>query len=443
MINLPRFFLIVCLLGSTLGVFSGAALAAPPFQLAHQWRHGHDVVYLQNLTQVAVFGSPDEQHLRASLAGSRLKVTAVKQARGVHIVTIKTTKRSAPTLSDLSVVATRLRRVKGVSGTGPVYFDGPSLTVSTGRIWIYLPTGTRKEATQKHLQRLGLKLVEQIEAERTIAIGVPTKSFSIDALIQTLIEKGEDAVPELMRKVKPYYLPSEPYFSKQWYLRNTGINVTRAQNQKSIDAVKYADARLEKAWDETTGTHGLLVGVIDSGVDCSHPELTGKCHDGYNAVTNKNDPTPPTKTQDTGGGHGTSVAGIISAPEDGKGMVGVCPSCDIVPIRLIETGRFLTDVMMLRAFKHAVDAGAMVINNSWGPSLGGEYHIPISQGELQGIKYAGQGRQGKGVLVVYAAGNENADTKYLGHEQTGETNVVVVAASNHMDRRSVYSNFGV
>ncbi len=296
MINVPRFLVTVSLLSSTLGVFSSAALAAPPFQLAHQWRHGQDVVYLQNLTQVAVFGSPNEQHLRAALAGTRLKVTAVKQARGVHIVTIKTTKRSAPTLRDLSAVATRLRRVKGVSGTGPVYFDGPSLTVSTGRIWIYLPTGTRKEATQRHLQRLGLKLVDQIEAGRTVAIGVPIKSFSIDALIQKLLEKGEDAVPELMRKMKPYYLPSEPYFSRQWYLRNTGINVTRAQNQKSIDAVKYADARLEKAWDETKGTLGLLVGVIDSGVDCSHPEMAGKCHDGYNAITNKNDPTPSTKT---------------------------------------------------------------------------------------------------------------------------------------------------
>ena len=89
--NVSRFSLTVCLIGFALGVFSSVALAATPFQLTHQWRHGHDVVYQQNLTQVAVFGSPDEQDLRASLTGSRIKVTSVKQARDVHIVSIQKT----------------------------------------------------------------------------------------------------------------------------------------------------------------------------------------------------------------------------------------------------------------------------------------------------------------------------------------------------------------
>ena len=432
-------------------LFSGALLAtsalsttavADPLVPATQLRHGRPVPYLANVSKVAVFGSASTFALRQAVESPSLRVESMVRARDTIVLSIRNENRVALTATELSNIRTHLRTVPGVRGTGPVYFDGPSLHVATGKLWVYLPKGTGRADAESRLHSMGLRLVDYLDAVDVIAVGTPVGSFSIEEVTEQLLGAGHDVVPELMRRCAAHLIPSDDYFAEQWTHRNTGDNVTDAYSHTSIDGIAYADARVSDAWDTTTGDSSTLIAVIDSGTDCDHPELAGKCEQPYNAVDDIDDSEPPPTSEDMMAGHGTSVAGIAAAPMDAQGMVGVCPDCRIVPVRLIESGTFLTDTMMLRGFKHAVDAGAAVINNSWGPALGGEYFVPVSQGELQGIQYAGQGRGGLGVLVVYAAGNENSDTQYLGQLQTGEPNVMAVAASNHLDRRSVYSNFG-
>jgi MYXO-CTERM domain-containing protein len=418
------------------------ASADGPLVPATQVRHGQTVAYLKNLSKIAVYGTAQEADLRQALASASVHVRSAIPARDAIVLSLENATRSALTPADLHAVGTALRSRSDVRGTGPVYFDDASLHVATGNLWVYLPKGTGKAQAQNKLAAMGLQLVNYFDVVDSIAVGTPSGAFSIEETTEELLAAGYDVVPELMSRYAHRTIPTDTYFDLQWSLRNTGDNVTEAGSQSSIFGKAFADARVSDAWDMTTGTASTLIGVIDSGTDCSHPELAGKCEQPYNAVTNTAGSEPPTPSQDASGGHGTSVAGIVAAPMDGTGMVGACPDCRIVPVRLIESNMFLTETMMLRAFQHAVDAGAAVINNSWGPSLVGEYLIPVSQGELQGIKYAGQGRGGLGVLVVYAAGNENADTQYLGQFLTGEPNVMAIAASNHHDLRSTYSNFG-
>ena len=421
---------------------AGSASAAGPYKSVQQLRHGHAVPYQQNLTKIAVFGSVDVPTLLAALDATPLRAIDTTHARDVTVLTLEHRARQALDAQTLTHTSSVLRQVSGVRGTGPVYFDGLALTVSTGRVWVYLPSGTGVAASQAILAGMGLHLDEYVEGTRGIAIGTPSQAFVLDSFVEKLVAAGHDAVPELMRRYQPMLEPSDPYFARQWYLRNTGSNVEDAYSSAFLEAPAHADARVSEAWDTTTGSATTLVGVIDSGTDCTHPELAGKCEQPYNAITKVPDASPPPIAQDMMAGHGTAVSGIIAAPIDSAGMVGVCPECRLVPVRLIESGKFLTDAMMLGAFKHAVDAGAAVINNSWGPAIGGEFFVPVSQGEEQGLEYAGQGRGGLGTLVLYAAGNEKADTQYLGHMQTGLSNVMVVAATNHLDRRSGYSNFG-
>ncbi|HNS97245.1 MAG TPA: S8 family serine peptidase [Polyangiaceae bacterium] len=419
-----------------------AVQAADSLTPEAQQRGRESVPYLRNNNKIAVFGAPSQAELRRAFDNATLRIRSISAHNEALVVTLEPVIRQRIDPPELRAAEAYLQNLPGVKGIGPVYFEGDGLQVSTGRVWVYLPKGTGAAKAQGILSGIGLHLVDYEDAFDGIAVGVPMLSFSMDALIRDLLAAGYHAVPELMKKSFPRLIPSDPYFAKQWSLRNTGDNVTRAGSQAPLEGVAFADARVSEAWEWTTGVSTTLVGVLDSGTDCTHPELAGKCEQPYNAITNKPSAEPPPLSQDMMAGHGTSVAGIIAAPIDGKGMVGVCPSCRIVPVRLIDSGIFLTDMMILRGFKHAVDAGASVINNSWGPSVSGTYLIPVSQGELQGIKYAGQGRGGRGVLVVYAAGNENADTKYLGHLRTGEPNVMGIAASNHRDRRSSYSNFG-
>lgn len=406
-------------------------------------RHGQPVPYLLNTSRIAVFGNPSQSALHHALANTPFRLVSSSATRDVTVVSLEHAARKHLDKSDLLAISQLLVTSPGVSGVGPVYFDGPALQVSTGRIWIHLPRGTGRTLATSTLANIGLTLVDYIDAAHGIAIGVPAAPSSIEPFVSSLVSAGYDAVPELMRRYQHQSIPSDPYFERQWTLRNTGDNVKHAISGADITSIALADARVSDAWDISTGSPSTLVAVIDSGTDCSHPELASKCVQPYNAVSDIPDSSPPPIAQDMMAGHGTSVAGIVAAPIDNTGMVGVCPDCRIVPVRLIETATFLTDAMMLRAFKHAVDAGASVINNSWGPSVPGEYFIPVSTGELQGIQYAGQARGGLGTLVVYAAGNEDSDTQYLGHLATGEPNVIAVAASNHHDARSSYSNFGV
>ena len=116
--------------------------------------------------------------------------------------------------------------------------------------------------------------------------------------------------------------------------------------------------------------------------------------------------------------HGTSVAGIAAAKgNNSKGVAGICWDCGIIPVRFLDmdigTGYVDTFHKTYLALKHAVDKGASVINNSWvwwnqqscAP-------VPFNSFVEQAVQYAAKnGRDGKGAIMVWAAGNNFCDTE--------------------------------
>lgn len=139
---------------------------------------------------------------------------------------------------------------------------------------------------------------------------------------------------EPVRRQRLLLVPNDPLFSDQTYLQ-------------AIEA--------PAAWDITTGSPSVLIGVSDSGVRFSHEDLGGAIavnsgeipnngidddgngyvddYRGYN-ITWRNDGTAPDSVFHPTDGHGTSVAGIIAAVQNnGKGISGVAPGCRIVPIK--------------------------------------------------------------------------------------------------------------
>ncbi len=423
---------------------STAAVAASPLLPTTLARHGVPITQLRDLRRLALFGTLDTAAVQQVLGARGMRLTGVEAARDVTVVEMEVEAGGVPSQLMADGVGADLLNLPGVTGWGPVFYEGQNATVPTGRIWVYLPRTTTREAAVQWLAARGLVLDDYVVAVHGIALARPAHRFSLQAEVERLVARGLDAEPELMRRSSLRAIPTDTYFARQWYLRNTGDDIPEAYGAGTVPATAFADCRASDAWDITTGSPTVRVAVIDSGTDCTHPELQGgKCADPYNAISNQPDATPPTLAEDAMAGHGTSVAGIIAAPIDATGMVGVCPACTLVPIRLIQSGVYLTDAMMLRAFKHAVDSGAAVINNSWGPAGAGDVFIPVGAGEREGLEYAATGRGGLGTLVVYAAGNESSDTRYQGQLRTGLPNVMAVAATNQFDMRSVYSNFGL
>ncbi|MEV6812609.1 type VII secretion-associated serine protease mycosin [Micromonospora sp. NPDC051296] len=134
------------------------------------------------------------------------------------------------------------------------------------------------------------------------------------------------------------------------------------------DQVRDEQWQLDKlgakaAWRTSTG-RGVVVAVIDSGVDGSHPDLVGQVLPGLDLVS------PGGAAEPDPVGHGTTVAGLIAGRNDDRqGVVGLAPDARILPVRVLdEENRYDDALIVAQGVRWAVDNGAQVINLSLGGS---------------------------------------------------------------------------
>lgn len=220
-------------------------------------------------------------------------------------------------------------------------------------------------------------------------------------------------------------------FAAQWHLKRTTVG--------GIDIDAHANV---EAAHETTRGAGIVVAVIDDGVDVDHPEFAtaGKIV-APRDVTRKSDDARPKYADDD---HGTACAGVAVA-SGVRGASGVAPEARLLPIRFASN---LGSQDEANAFAWAADHGADVISCSWGPSDGVWYRprdprsrAPLPASTKLAIDYAtNQGRGGKGCVVLFAAGNGNESVDLDGY--ASYERVIAVAACNDRGRRSVYSDRG-
>ncbi len=230
-------------------------------------------------------------------------------------------------------------------------------------------------------------------------------------------------------------IPNDPYFPNLWNLRNTGQG-NYGSTTCTTCSKPGADISASKAWDLTTGSDQVVVAVIDTGVDYTHPDLTANIlRDssnnviGYNYVSNTNDPMDDY-------GHGTHCAGTIGAVgNNGTGVAGVNWTVKIMPVKFLNASGSGTTSDAISSIDFAIAHGAHILSNSWG---GGGY----SQLLLEAILRA----QKAGILFVAAAGNSAANLDLGGFYPAGYNvyapNVIAVAATDDNDLLTSYSNYG-
>ena len=192
------------------------------------------------------------------------------------------------------------------------------------------------------------------------------------------------------------------------------------KHQWALDIVNAEDA-----WNYATG-EGIVVAVIDTGVDGTHPDLAGQLVTGYNPLTGET--FEPTENSDAQG-HGTHVAGIIAAIKgNNEGIVGLAHNAKIMPVRIFDPN-FVGRDKAAEGIVWAVNNGAHVLNNSWG---GGGYSHLLSDA----FNYA----LINGVVVIASAGNDHwvSDWDY----PSGYAGIVSVAASNARDEVAGFSSRG-
>ncbi|MEU0877536.1 type VII secretion-associated serine protease mycosin [Lentzea sp. NPDC005914] len=175
------------------------------------------------------------------------------------------------------------------------------------------------------------------------------------------------------------------------------------------------------AQDQARGD-GVIVAVIDSGVDAKHPDLTGQVLPGTGFGSSKG--TDGTTDTD---GHGTGMAGIIAATGHHGGALGIAPGAKILPIASAEKEQFSLDVVA-ESIRWAADHGAKVVNMSLG------FSSSMTPSLVKAVNYAIE----KDVVLVAATGNE-------GKEVSAPANiggVIAVAGTNREGKPWKASNVG-
>jgi thermitase len=217
-------------------------------------------------------------------------------------------------------------------------------------------------------------------------------------------------------------IPNDPLFSQLYGLHNTGQ--TGGTSDADIDAPEGWDAAGLGAFP---ATGGVKIGIVDTGIDQTHPELSGKvanCADAVGGVLIEG-----TCVDDNM--HGTHVAGTIAAKaNNATGVAGVAFNANLAICRALRTAAgtgLSSDVAACINWVHA--RGAKVISMSLG---GGD-----STTLRNAVVNAWKGGAANGSVLVAAAGNDgNSTVNY----PAGYAEVVSVAATDHNDARASFSN---
>ena len=353
--------------------------------------------------------------------------------------------------------------VSGNSGELPVYFLGGMPVVAERTVF------WRGEKSIEYMEnKYGLKLVEIMSTYPLYAFSVQGDSVEV---AEKIVKNGDGyAFPDLVRETTlrfvPEKTPKDPYFDVQWHLQNNGTVIDYQGEDASI--MKNADTKFVQML-KFLNSNGIEVdtntkiAIMDTGIVPDHEDLTN-IEPGYDALNDKEGGYPDTSVLESSPygeylasavGHGTTCAGVSAGVGNEKGMSGMCPWCKLYPVRYLEgtSGTAISDGSMLKVYeKYVADPDISVINCSFGAdSSYGD--LPATPGEIQSHQnFMQNGRGGKGGVIVYASGNDGADSSYeklLGYEFVFERNgvevknkVVVVNATTAWDTRAVYSNYG-
>jgi len=235
--------------------------------------------------------------------------------------------------------------------------------------------------------------------------------------------------------IKAGVTPNDEYFGIQWALENTGQFIWN-----DTSGTPGADIHALEAWNIETGSEDIIIAIIDTGVDYTHPDLAdniwvnedeipdnGIDDDGNGYVDDihgydfyDDDPDPLDNV-----GHGTHCAGIAAATGiNGIGIAGVSWNCKIMCVKVFPDEGELTDIASWSiAIQYAADNGANVFSMSIGGS--GNY---FKNALKDVIDYA----YSKGTILVAGCGNDDKSRRIY---PAGFDNVIAVAATNPNDER--------
>ncbi|MFI9385100.1 S8 family peptidase [Kutzneria sp. NPDC052558] len=230
--------------------------------------------------------------------------------------------------------------------------------------------------------------------------------------------------------------------------------VDRSAEQWDMDLIKAKQAN-----KVNEGSHRVIVGVLDSGVDATHPEFAKAIDpaDSAGCLTGKADPSADS-WKPTTSSHGTHVAGTIAAADDGDGVTGIAPDVRLAAVKVVTDDGFIFPEAAICGFMWAAKHHFAVTNSSYFIDPGFYFcrNQPGDSAAYEAVRRAVAYSTGKGVLNVAAAGNESLDISNPVSDRVrprpvdrncamlpaGLPDVVSVSAVGYASTKSGYSDWG-
>ncbi|MEW6006841.1 MAG: S8 family serine peptidase [bacterium] len=207
------------------------------------------------------------------------------------------------------------------------------------------------------------------------------------------------AEPNYIRKA--YITPNDPKFNDQW---------------------SFPKISAPAAWDIEKGTSSVVIAILDTGIDYTHPDLNDKIIGSQSFVPYEKDPMDYHS-------HGSHVSGIAAGEtNNGIGIAGLAWNCKILAIKCLDKYGYGNDADISLAIRYSADNGAKVINMSLGAPQVGNF-----------LKDACDYAYNKNVFIVAAAGNDGTEEK---NYPAAYDNVMAVAATDSNDNKAWFSQYG-
>lgn len=356
--------------------------------------------------------------------------------------------RAARAYFDLGRREGKAAAVSEPKGPPPVCFQESTtglLHVVYREVVIRFKPGVSKTTRNSLLKKYGFK-VRRVNSffDDQVIVYNPQRKHSGEKLLEISNDLSETdevvfSAPNFISQYRRLAVPS--IRSEEWHLKNNGTG--GAKKNEDVDA--------RAAWKVTSGKSSVVVAVIDDGVDIDHPNLKGNIW--KNPKTSAKDkfgrdfflpnnhpdhfnPRPkvfqfPFDQVETNDIHGTPCAGVIAALGNTGSSIGIAPRCRILAVKIFHGNSLVADERIADAIRYSATI-ADILSCSW---ASGDANPDVQQA----LEDLGSARNGRGVAVFCAAGNENPDPVCF---PASDPNAIAVTASTDKGRFASYSNLG-
>lgn len=266
-----------------------------------------------------------------------------------------------------------------------------------GHLLVAPRAGLSDKEFEKALKSQNAKSKGKFKSANIHVIELPEGTDEVAAM-QVLKKDRRFKYVELDMAMAPATTTNDPSLSKSW-------------------AVSKLQA--PTAWDTANGS-GVIIAILDSGLDSSHADLKANYVPGWNFYDNNSNTTDVN-------GHGTAVAGAAAmVGNNSTGSAGIAYGAKIMPVRISSPDGYAYGSTMAQALYWAADNGARVANISFSGVPGNST-----------VQAAAEYMRSKGGYVVAAAGNSGGLENVAAH-----SSILAVSATDQNDARATFSSYG-